>query len=153
MAGKVAEMTNENEDAGLYLVIGKLCDDYKHRPSINPGWIATEAMVAIEFPRSLHPVGYIGCHLQFRQIARSVLRRTFDPVETEQNDLFPETLQDRYPAAPKSADSEPQYVLLEHMTTADVRYNVARLRKEAEAKLKHADALEVWMHNKFGDAV
>jgi hypothetical protein len=44
-----------------------------------------------------------------------------------------------------------QRVYLAQLTEADVRYNVARLRKEAEAKLKHADALEIWMQNKFGD--
>jgi hypothetical protein len=36
------------------------------------------------------------------------------------------------------------YRLLENLTDADVTFNVKRLRSEASAKLKHADALGAW---------
>ena len=44
----------------------------------------------------------------------------------------------------RQAPSEPEYVLLEHLTDEDVKFNVNRLRKEADAKLHHATALEAW---------
>ncbi len=67
-----------------------------------------------------------------------------DGIETEQDDLFP-ALQSRYPVA-HSSDTEPEYVLLDHLTEADAMFNVNRLRREGEAKLHHADALESWWY-------
>jgi hypothetical protein len=74
--------------------------------AISPAWVATAAMQAIEFPRDLHALGYAGCHLELRQMARAKLRRQFDPVSLiegaadDGEDLFPDTLQDRYPRRP-----------------------------------------------------
>lgn len=115
---------------------------------VSPSWLATLAMEEIRFPRALHELGYMGCHLQLRQIARGFCGKKFDPVEDKQDDLFPETLQHRYPIRPKHLDDEPQYVLLHLMTDDDVIYNVARMRKTASAMLKHADALEAWGRNR-----
>lgn len=143
-------MTTEKEGSALYDVIQRVCDRHSDRPSIHPAWLATEAMGVIGFPRELHELGYLGCHLQLRQIARAFCRRRFDPAEQSESDLFPDTLQERYPRAPNGED--PEYVLLDLMTRGDIRFNVARLRKEAEAKLKHADALEAWEWQKFGRA-
>ena len=89
---------------------------------------------------------YLGCHLQLRQIAREMLRGKFEPDasadDDAQHELFP-SLQKRYPAA-RSSNDNPEYVLLEELTAIDVAYNVARLRGEARAKQRHADALEAW---------
>jgi hypothetical protein len=90
---------------------------------------------------------YTGCHLQLRQIAREFLRGKYEPDgETEddaQHELWPD-LQRRYPTAKTARTPDPEYVLLEHLNDADVGYNLARLRSEAVAKLRHADALEAW---------
>ena len=64
--------------------------------------------------------------------------------------MFPETLQKRYPRQQSDNSVEPEYILLEFMSDSDIDYNVARLRKEAVAKLRHADALEAYRLRKFG---
>lgn len=93
-----------------------------------------------------HPLIWIGCHLELRQIARSLLRKRFEPEDDGKDgcdELFPD-LQWRYPAARSANEPEPSYILREMMSDTDVGYNVARLRAEAAAKNQHADALEAW---------
>jgi hypothetical protein len=115
--------------------------------SISPSWVATEALLELD-PKSYtqrhFPDVWIGCHLELRQLARASLRARFEP-ETEDGveraELFPD-LQPYYPTARKG--EEPLYVVLEDLSDDDVAYNVARLRSEAGAKLRHADALEAW---------
>lgn len=52
-------------------------------------------------------------------------------------------LQPRYPATRTiEGESDEVYVLRSHLTLQERRANVARLRREAEAKMVHADALE-----------
>ena len=58
--------------------------------------------------------------------------------------LFSGMLQQRYPCAPTESDEGPAYILLDLMSDEDINYNVGRLRKEARAKLEHADALEAY---------
>ena len=142
-------MIRDPENSALYDIVQRICDSHADRPSMHPAWLANEAMQVINFSRDLHELGYQAAHLQFRQIARSICRKHFDPAERSESDLFPETLQQRYPRA-VSGFEEPEYVLLELMEPRDIAFNVARLRKEAKAKLKHADALEAWGLWKFG---
>jgi hypothetical protein len=44
-------------------VISRVFDLHRRRDTIALAWLATEAMEAISFPRSLHDLGYLGCHL------------------------------------------------------------------------------------------
>lgn len=143
---------NTVADSELSNVVRVVYESHNDRPTVSPAWLATEAMAEIGFPRDLHPLGYIGCHLQIRQIARAFCRKHFDPEESVENDLFPETLQQRYPRQQKSPEQEPEYVLLDLLSRSDIVFNIDRLRKEARSKLKHADALEAWSVNKFGRA-
>jgi hypothetical protein len=143
-------MTPDDDSRELYAVLASICATHRDKPSLNPAWLATEAMHVIAFPRELHNIGYKGCHLEFRQIARSFCRKRFDPAEAEAPDLFPETLQARYPQRPTDPDADPVYVLLDLMDDSDIQYNIDRLRKEARAKLRHADALEAWARQRFG---
>jgi len=126
--------------AGIY-------ERHQHKVFVSPSWLATEAMQILDPSHRSHPIEYTMAHLQFRQLARSVCSGRWErerPGETtEQHDLFP-VLQKRYPRAGRSSEQEPEYVLLEHMSGADVRFNVGRLRKEAVGKMRHADALEAW---------
>jgi hypothetical protein len=134
----------------LQEVIRGVYEKRRDLAKISPSWLATEAMAAIYFPRQLHDLGYDGCHLQFRQIARSFCRQHFDPEVVVENDLFPETLQQRYPQQQTDGSQEPVYVLLDLLSQEDILFNVERLRKEASAKLRHADALDAWRLRKFG---
>lgn len=132
-------------------IISKIISDRQDQDKISPAWIATEAMKSQHATRLQHekPLIYIGCHLYLRQLARGICASTFEDQEgLAQHDLFP-ALQRRYPVARAAGSEEPQYVKLELMTEADVEYNVSRLRMEANAKQKHADALEAWARDNF----
>jgi hypothetical protein len=133
------------EESKLVEIVSRIVDIRRTEVGINPSWIATEALKEIDPSRRSVDLVYLGCHLQLRQIARQVCRTKFEPhgEPEETHDLFPD-LQWRYPTARAETATEPEYVLLEHLTPADVAYNVRRLRQEAEAKLAHADALEAW---------
>lgn len=117
--------------------------------AISPAWVATAAMQVIEFPRDLHALGYAGCHLELRQMARAKLRRQFDPVSRAEDvadlgeDLFPDTLQDRYPRCPKRS-REPEYVQRARMSRDDLEYNVGRMMRAGDALHRHANALQAW---------
>jgi hypothetical protein len=135
-----------NEGHELYEVIRRVYERHRHMERVSPASIAIEAMREIQFPPELHLVGYTGCNLQMRQIARSFLGVKFDPVdraESIEDDLFPETLQDRYPVRTKKGE-EPQYVLRESLSDEDADYNIARMRRASFALQKHSDALEAW---------
>ena len=143
-------MPHHDEGSELYAVIRALCYEHRELPSISPSWLAMEAMQRIGFARSTHDLGWIGCNLQFRQIARAYCRKHFDPAErVQQPDFFPDALQERYPLPP-AGDAEPEYVLLHQMNQPPLRYNVSRLRKVADASSRHADALEAYADQKFG---
>jgi hypothetical protein len=138
-------VVNSFEENGLHEAMSRVLARHHKRDKIIPTWLATETMIEIEFPVSLHGLGYLGCHLHLREIARAFCRESFDPIYPRDGsaDLFPDTLQARYPRARlRSSSDEPEYVLPENMSDADIQFNVDRLRQEATAKLKHADALE-----------
>lgn len=113
---------------------------------ISPAWLATEVCRALDGAldmQRLAPELYRLAHAQVKQMARAICRETFeDGGDAAQHEFFPE-LQKRYPVM-RRGKQQPEYVLLEHLTGADVAFNVARLRSEAGAKLKHADALQAW---------
>ena len=140
----------EREEAkGLHTTVTAIIWEHQAQITLDPRWIATEAMAKLK-AKSLwreNPTVYIGCHLQLRQIARQVLGKTYESEDDApgeaQHEMFA-GLQSRYPKAPTEGEVERSYVLLEHMSKEDVRYNVGRLRSEARAKLKHADTLEAW---------
>lgn len=83
----------------------------------------------------------------FKHMARKVLARRFDDdgeenaVYSGQGELFSGHLQDRYPV-PRKAGEEPTYKRRELLTPAERAWNVKTLRKSADARLAHADALE-----------
>jgi hypothetical protein len=138
--------------------VQKVIDAYATAPEVSALWVATQVMITIRFARILHPLGYVGCHMALRQIAREKLRHQFDPsvvvakaLGEDEEDLFPETLQDRYPRHPHRGE-ERSYRLRELMNDEDVAYNVARMRKAGRALLKHADALEEWNKSRRASA-
>lgn len=139
---------SKSESGPLLDLVVRIVDTRRTAERISPSWVAGEALDELDPPHFVergHPLIYLGCHLHLRQIARGVLGRRFGPESTapDTDDLFPD-LQWRYPEARSEDQPEPTYVLRELMSAADVAYNVARLRAEANAKNEHARALEAW---------
>jgi hypothetical protein len=135
----------------FYEIIGAIYERHKDQSEVSPSWLATAGMMEIGFGRDLHHLGYIGCHLHLRQVSRAFCRKKFDPLEST-DDLFPETLQHRYPKKPTDSDEEPKYVLLEGLLEEDVLFNIGRLEKDAHARLKHADAMRAWWRTRRASA-
>ena len=144
-----------SESAELAEAVRRAYEINRNVVAIDPEFIANGAMEIIRFAKSLHPVGWTGCNMHCRQIARSFCRRNFDPAEaaiesvSRQIDFFPDTLQDRYPRK-HTKGQEPVYVLRDHLTEDDRWDNIDRMRKAAVALRKHADALETETRQLFG---
>ena len=83
----------------------------------------------------------MAARLELRQLARAVCRylNTEAAEGTEGASLFDMQLQRRYPT---DREGRNPYVLRDHLTLEERHQNIERLRKEANAKLAHADALE-----------
>jgi hypothetical protein len=135
----------KHEGQELWDVIFAIYDKHRKQSRISPAWLATEGMVAIDFSRSTHELGYIGCHLQLRQIARQFCGQHFDPIHRQApaDDLFPETLQERYPVKTPEGE-DPEYILLEEMDDDDFDFNIERMERRARSLLKHVDALRAY---------
>jgi hypothetical protein len=139
-----------SEASALIDIVARIIELRHDANRISPSWVATEALLHLDPSKEIqkqHPLIYLGCHLELRQIARSLCRNLYehaaDPQNGPQHELFPD-LQWRYPTARSKTWEEPEYVRLELLAQEDIDYNVARLRREGRAKLKHADALEAW---------
>lgn len=82
-----------------------------------------------------------------KNMARKVLARRFDDEGDDnaayegQGELFSGHLQERYPV-PRKSGEDPQYKLRALLTAEERHWNVKLLRKSADARLAHADALE-----------
>lgn len=144
-----------SEEKRLRELVLTVFDGREDAITISPAWLATETMVRLDPGRTSDPTIYLAAHLQFRQVARDVLRGRFqpqaEPDEEAQHPLFP-MLQRRYPL-PHKRGEEPVYKRLEDLSSDEAAFNVARLSREAAGKLKHADALEAWRQQKFKQAL
>ena len=84
--------------------------------------------------------------LQLRQLARGICHerdRSEQEMVEGQATLFQMRLQRRYPVRREEEEnSDPRYVLRSELTLAERNLNIARLRREAESKNNHADALQ-----------
>ena len=96
----------------------------------------------------VHPNIHYGCLEHFKQMARKFLARRHNadsddnPAHRAQGAFgFSGQLQDRYPL-PRKASAEPVYKLRSLLTDEERAWNVAQLRKSADARMEHADALE-----------
>src|SRR5882762_7036677 len=129
----------------LIELIARIIELRNRAVRISPSWVATEALSSIDPNKKSPPLVSLGCHLELRQLARGQLRKRFENGDEEirQDDLFP-ALQPRYPTPRSQQLEEPEYILREEMSDADIDYNINRLRKEAEAKQLHADALAAY---------
>ena len=113
--------------------------------AISPADLAAKVFKDID-PRSNSPLlVQIAAVLELRQLARAVCRQRQNDDErtAEQGSLFDFQLQPRYPAS-RTTDgvTEDVYVLRNYLTHKERTRNIARLRREAEAKMVHADAFQ-----------
>lgn len=137
-------------------IVALIIDKHRAEPSISPTWVATETMHKmgkawlLRSSSRYDPETYVLAHHHCRQIARELLRTSFEPEggPTERHPLFPD-LQWRYPAAPAPERDEPEYKTLEALSEKDWRYNLHRLEAEANAKLAHRNSLQVWGEARF----
>lgn len=136
-------------------MVARAIENSQTQTDISPAWIATEVLVVLGWTvggglRRAHPMIYQASHLCLREVARQQLRR-HDPVEEAReamrtgvgDDLFPDTLQWRYPIAKQDGD-QPLYRLRDELTDDDVAFNSGRMRRMSVSLARHADALDVW---------
>ena len=109
--------------------------------AISPSLLASRVMDQIDRERASPAMVSLAAHLELRQLARSICRKRVeeDEAESMQSSLFEDQLQPRYPAL---RGDEEMYVRRDHLTLAERLDNIARLRKEAASKARHADALQ-----------
>ncbi len=85
-------------------------------------------------------------------MARKALATQFSPDSREsrayQGELFSGLLQARYPI-PRKQEEEPVYKLLDTLTETECRWNIRQLRKSANARVEHADALLAYTEARF----
>jgi hypothetical protein len=141
-------------EATLVEIIATIVEKRRDEPRVSPTTIANEGMKELDPLETVlrgQPLVWIGCNLELRQLARAQLGKRYGPGRPEASatgELF-EGLQRRYPVSPTPDSEEPIYVLRDLMSAADVAYNVARLRAEANTKSRHADTLEAWHRNRL----
>ena len=117
---------------------------------IRPDTLALRTVAAFN-GESADPHVRYGCTEHFKQMARRLLANRYDPDGAEndahQGDMFSGHLQQRYPI-PRSANEEPEYRLRELLTPDELDWNIGQLRKSADARLRHADALQSYRDSK-----
>lgn len=90
-----------------------------------------------------------------KQMARRALAGRYgadsDDSEVIQGELFSGHLQERYPL-PRAGGHEPSYKRRDALTSDEVAWNVGTLRRAADARVAHADALEAWQQNRASAA-
>lgn len=114
---------------------------------IEPDEVATRVIGVID-----DQMRYIAAHLEIRQLARAILRRSYDlDPETQATRRRQPSLpnlplvQDRYPKMPYGHG----YIKRDLMTKEDWRGNVDRLRGKGGKLIEHADQLEEWGRDRF----
>jgi hypothetical protein len=134
--------------------IGRMIEIHGTAITIAPDSIATGAMAAIRFDRSIHKAGWYGCYQHMLQLARERLRRGLRHISPGRSGMFSDALQDRYPRQPRRKPDgswhEPEYVLRNHLGEDDAWYNVGRLEQVSAAAARHARALRAETVERFG---
>lgn len=83
----------------------------------------------------------------FKALARKLLARQYehdsDENEAYEDDMFSGELQDRYPV-PRKKGEDPIYKQRFMLSVDEIDWNISQLRKSADARLRHADALQAF---------
>lgn len=112
----------------------------------SPSSLAAEAFS--EFKPSLfrvEPHVEWGCLEHFKQVAREVLTRDYEPnaeePDPEQGEFWSGHFQARY-SKKRTRGEEPVFVSFELLTVEDKRWNAERFRKAGRALIAHGNALD-----------
>jgi hypothetical protein len=139
--------------ASLKALVERAYNEWDDKDRARPLWIAERALEFAD-PQKLAPLLVrFAADLEFRQIARELLRSEHDtrnPIvdEPRQHPLFP-GLQAKYPRQHTRDDPDPEYVKPELLSREDVDWNVSRMRAGVIALQRNADALEAWAQKWF----
>jgi hypothetical protein len=93
-----------SEAGPLIELVARIIETRRDAGRIGPTWVATGGMVELDPLKAVekfHPLIWLGCHLELRQLARGILAKKFGPDKKDgrtQDELFPD-LQWRYPEA------------------------------------------------------
>ena len=137
-------------DEQLTQIVRKHCERLEASGStaISAREVAEGAYAEIDSERTSPLLVQASCKNDLRRRAESALRTLSmaeqDAIEN-QGDMFNGRLQSRYPC---NREDVSVYVSPPDMTDEELAANVARLRKEADAKSAHADALEAYGANR-----
>jgi hypothetical protein len=117
--------------------------DNEHVDLLSPTFIAFRVVEAFGGQSEPH-LQWLAVE-QAKQMARRVLGAKFD-VDGEENsahqgDMFSGLLQDRYPI-PRSRGEDPVYKPRHALTLAELDWNIDQLNKSADARMRHAAALQ-----------
>jgi hypothetical protein len=129
----------------LRQIVQRIYEVRQYEIEVSAASLAAEAMIELD-PNNNAPIMVrVAADLQFRQVARGILRGVMrdeeDDVEQASFALH-DALQKRYPTAHSATNSDPTYILLDHMADEDFAFNIQRLEREADAKTAHARALK-----------
>lgn len=110
--------------------VARIIGLHKLRALVEPTKVADAALPLIK-PH----LKSIAATLYLRQITRSILSQT--PTTKRVKHSGSGLLHTRYPTIERGG-----YLPIEDLSESDIRWNVARLRKEGMARMSHADELE-----------
>lgn len=108
---------------------------------VNPAVVAAHVYAELDAAAISPTLVQYTSVLELRQLARSVCRKKYEDDDSAavQVEMFDGALQPKYPA---ERNGERVYVPRAQMTVDEYNFNITRLRTEAMAKAKHADALQ-----------
>lgn len=139
-----------NEYGRVVEEIARYYDRFSDAVIVSPSALAYGVYTGIASGSESDTINFLSLE-QLKQMCREFLRRRKD-ADGEENDAhaqgeldlgvrFSGKLQDRYPL-PRKDGEEPTYKLRHHLTPEERYWNVMQLRKSAQARLEHADALQ-----------
>lgn len=140
-----------NEYGRVFEEIARHYDRFSDAIIVSPSALAYGVHKALAAGTENDTISYLSFE-HLKQMCREFLRRRKD-ADGEDNDAhsaqgefgfgvrFSGKLQDRYPI-PRRDGEEPTYKLRHHLTPEERYWNVMQLRKSAQARLEHADALQ-----------
>lgn len=128
--------------------IHRFVDDRRDCAILSPAAVAVAIYAKFVTTEVDARIAY-AAHEHFKHMARKELAARFEdrgednPAYSGQGELFSGHLQERYPV-PRKKDEDPVYKRLQDLTQEELRWNVRSLRRSADARLAHADALAAY---------
>lgn len=125
----------------------------EHGDKIKPTWVANDALKRLDKRSRAPALVRYAASLECRQIAREILRATFEPETTDEIVNAPshqllENMRPMYPLRP-GKEEEPTYVAPEHddFDEADMLFNYHRDKAAGASVIRSADALYAWWYS------